>query len=301
MTDATFSVAVVAESNPIFGRIATLTWPDMAYADLKTIQEFFGLTTAVPRTSFTAAVYRAVEKTAGTMNRGKTGGFRYFDRALKDNVTEIVQEALLATGDQVKGQRETVLRFVVTNGQVVIHPGNQFGQAWLEAGVSAEAFYKDVECFRQLVPAGLVGTWADSCIINDFGAIGLECRGHSFHVLAVAAERFDNLLAAMKVAAGGKELVFVAKTVDNSPETLASLVSSMRASIARSIETAYGQAAKASTARGIDGAISRLVECKSKLERYRNLFGAQVVELETELKTAEDNILGAKVIKEFGN
>src|SRR3972149_6919849 len=160
---------------PVFGRIATLTWPDMAYEALLNIKAAFSLTTTVPKTSFNAAVYRAVELTASRM---KSGGFKFFDRSLKDNVTEIVQEALITTGDQVKGDRETILRFVVTGGRVVVVPCNPAGTAWIEAG-HVMNFNQEVEDQKALVPAGLVGVWADSCILHDFHAIGLECQGQS--------------------------------------------------------------------------------------------------------------------------
>lgn len=283
---------------PVFGRIGTFTWPSMNAATLSDIARNLGLGTTVPSTGLNVAVYRAVEREASIFRSSR---YKRFARRIKDNVTELVQEVVIGSDDgEVKGQRETVARFVVTGGYYVIKPENDLGRTWLEEEGGGEHFDKRVEYERATVPAGLVGQWADQVVLDDIGGIELANRGHSFHVPAANANRFDAFMTAMVEASNKCEQVFVAKTVDNSPETLGSLVRSMRATIEKAIEASEEAAAKAATKRGVDGAIRRLQEQKVKLGKYAELFGDEGLKMNALIDKAVDGITCAEVVKEYG-
>lgn len=288
------------ETNPIFGRISTFTFPAMPYKALLDLAAKFGFASTVPETSLNAAVYRAVELEAACY---KSGHYRRFARKLKDNVTELIQEVLIPAEDgQVKGERSTVARFIVTSGSYTIKPENGLGAAWLEEEGKGQTFDARVQHELGSVPAGAVGQWADDVVLNDIGGLALNNRGHSFHVKSAYANTFDAFIKAMVELSGkgNKALVFVAKTVDNSEETLSSLIASFRATIEQAIEDATEKAAKATTKRGVEGASNKLLAQKAKLAKYADLFGAEADALRSDIDKASDAIMATEIIKEFG-
>lgn len=284
--------------NNVYGRIATFTWPTMTHSKLESIRQELGLSVSPPATMYTTAVHRAVEVEAGLY---KSGTYRRFARKLKENVIELVQEVIVPDGDgQARGDRSTVARFIVTGGQLVIKPVADEGKAWLESEDGARNLYARIENERNSVPAGLVGQWAEDVVLTDLGGLELGNRGHSFHVAAVNAERFDKFMGCMLEASGDNAQVFVAKTVDNSPETLASLVRSARKVAESAVEKATEDLGKVKTQRGIQGIVSRLELWKNRLEKYNTLLGDENKNILSLVDKTIETVLAAKVVEEFG-
>lgn len=295
----TFAIDMNNNSNDnVYGRIATFTWPSMQVSTLDRIQKEHGLSITVPRTLYTTAVHRAVEVEASLY---KSGSYRRFARKLKENVVELVQEVVVPDDNgQARGDRSTVARFIVTGGSLVIKPVADEGKAWLEGEGGAENLYRRIEIEMASVPAGLVGQWAEDVVLNDLGGLELGNRGHSFHVTSANAPRFDRFMEAMLTEAGDNAQVFVAKTVDNSPETLASLVRSARISAEKAIEKAMEDMGKVKTMRGINGIVDRLNSYKASLEKYNNLLGQENNAILETVNKAIDTVLAAEVTREYG-
>lgn len=289
--ETNFTIVNTNETSPVFGRIATFTWPALPFETLVNIRDALGLATGVPAQGLHVAMHRACEIVAAGY---KSGHYKRFARKLRDNVVEIVQEVLIPAEDgEVKGQRETVARVVATGGVMKVTAS---GPDWDDTAALEAATKHELET----VPSGQVGNWADAVVGHELGGMELANRGHSFHVLGKFADRFDRFMLAMNDASEGKSLVFVAKTVDNSPETLASLVGSMRRSLERASEAAYDQATKATTKRGVEAAARRLGSFREQLDKYSVLFGEEVKSFHSQLESAVESLTALEILKEYG-
>lgn len=288
-----FTIVNSETDNNIFGRIATFTWPALPVKVLEQLADDLNLGTAVPTQGVNMAMFRACEVHA---TRFKSGHYRRFARKLRDNLVEVVQEVVIPTEDgQAKGERVTVARVVNTSGHVTVRSEHA---DWSTS--ATEEVLERAANEAATVPSGLVGNWADTVVATELGGMELANRGHSFHVAGQFADRFDRFLAAMQGASEGKDLVFVAKTVDNSPETLASLVSSMRKSLDKACEAAFDQATKATTKRGIEASARRLAAFRDQIDRYSGLFGDVAKSFVEQLEKTTGEVLAVDVLKEYG-
>lgn len=293
------ALATDANFNGTTGRLCTFTLPEAEHNALLALADRFGIRVEAPLTGWGVALGRAVEDVCSGF---RSGHYRWVPRSLKLNVYEIVEEVLLPhTDGEVKGERRTIGRFNLHagNGQVTVTTDHERLRATLEEGKLASR----LEYHRRMIPANLVGDWADKAVQEGFAAIALVNRGHSFHVLARDAERFDNFLDALVNACGGwnhkKVKVSSFRVVDNSPETLASLVRSARASAEDAVEAALLAVEKATTRRGVEGAVTRLKSVKGALDAYKTLLGTELDKVFAAVDKAADALLGGEVALNF--
>jgi hypothetical protein len=260
------------------GRIATFTFPDMPFNELLALRDRFGFDAAPPLTTYPLALTAAVQDLCAGYRHGRV---RWVPRALRGGTSEIVREVLIGEGAEVAGERHTIGHFKIKGGSIVASASDPDLRDRIESG----DLRTRVEHHRYMVPAGAVGTWAADCV-TELGGAPLPNRGHSFHVLAPLAPRFDRFLAAMVAAAGDKSLVSVFATIDNDPNTLATLARACTARLGAAVDAATEEAAKAVTPRGVRAAVERLRALVSSLNAYKDLLGDTLTAAQAEAEAA---------------
>lgn len=279
------------------GRLATFTFPAMSFNDLLALSDKYGLREP-PMPSTSQVMAQAAEDIA----LGIKGATRWFTRALRGRVVEIIEEHLIthAADGYVKGQRTVIGRMAVSSeGLIKITEMSGAFQALVEEGTVGAALYRHV---LYMLPRD-VGQWAAEVVQLDMGGLPQANRGHSFHVLAKSARRFDNWLDDMIAATGlpDRDVQVVSfSVVDDDPVTLASLVRAARSRLAEAMERATQEVAKATTQRGIDGAVARLRMVVRDLDAYAGLFGAEMDALRSTAEDAALNLMGAQAAANLG-
>lgn len=281
---------LVTDGPADLGRVATFTFPDIPFNDLLVIKDLFGLSSEPPLTSYGAALTFAVEDLCKGFRHGRV---RWVPRALRQGTSEIVEEVLIAADGQVKGERRTIARFVMAEGKIKIDTREPALIGLIEEGVWTER----IEYHRFMVAAKDVGQWASDTVRADLRGAPLANRGHSFHVLAPYAKRFDRWLASMVEAGGGygECLVTVFATMDSSPENVASLVRSITGSLDEAIERATVEAAKATTPRGVENAVKRLRDAAGQLQAYEAILGSGLADAKAKVENAAVALLMAEM------
>lgn len=278
------------------GRLATFTFPAMSFNDLLALSDKFGLREP-PLPTASQVMAQAAEDIA----LGVKGAVRWFTRALRGRVVEVIEEHLIThAGDgYVKGQRTVIARLAVSGGSIRITEMSARFAEMIEEGAIGAAFHH--HCYFML-PRD-VGQWAADVVQLDMGGLPQANRGHSFHVLAKSADWFDAWLRDMITATGlpDRDVQVVSFcVVDDDPVTLASLVRAARARLSEAMERATQEVTKATTQRGIEGAVARLRMVVRDLDAYAGLFGAEMDALRSTAEDAALNLMGAQTAANLG-
>lgn len=280
-----------------YGRIATFTWPAMSHKDLDLVVKQLNLRTQYPRMGLAAATIRAAQDEADTQVRAS--GWKLIVRTLNNRVNEFIREVVVPANDgEVKGDRATIARVLVKDGNVSFDAYNEDGAHYIEE--RAPIIRENIHYYQTTVQANDVGDWADTVVKKEFHGLPLDNRGHSFHVTGTDVLRFDSFIELLTSLSDGKEQLAIFKSVDTDAASIASLVRSLRSLLSKGIDKATSDMGSVRTKRGIDGILSRLEENRSLLKHYQQLLGNEVDAMLVDLENAEGAIAGAEVVKDFG-
>ena len=252
------------------GRISTFTCTDTHAERLDEVMRSLGYKNATPSAPPPeAALTHAVRVFEAEWNKTADTRFsRRFARKLSYGRAEIIREDLNGEGESER----TVVATATTSG--ITGTDDDVMRVW------ARVF----DYFCEHIPSSQIGNWGEQFVTDRWGALPLDNRGHSVHIIARHAPAFDAWLAAMHTVTTVRATTFA--TVDSDPASLLAIVGSLRArveaAIAKETETAIGSKTQA----GREAASQRLQGLTDLLANYRSLAGTEVAELERAIDEA---------------
>ncbi len=255
------------------GRLATFTFGDVPADKVRALLAALGYKGGPQDPSPRAALRESAEQFVFWWNRSRDTRFeRVFARRVNADKVDLIAERV--TGDTAARE---VVAVATTNG---VNGRDDVCDTWRRVFAHYSAH----------VTSSVIGQWAEQFVLGQFSALPMAARGHTLHIAPAHAAAFDKWLAGMAGLCETQSITFA--TVDDDPASLASLVAAMRASVEKALVREREKLTAASlTDRGRESAITRIRECRDRLEAYRGVAAGVVSELADACMAAEGEFM----------